>query len=145
MSCSGVYLYYGYKIQATSLKELFEEDFKIYCNNPDPQSKYKYKFDPYMFEEYVGRQIVDANVNKICVTSLPCCTYEKKGYWIVGKLIADIDGFDMREITFPTANELLQINPVLEKIVTGSKLSQIINVDTVPKIYAIGNACIDCT
>lgn len=151
MGLEGVYLYYGYKIKAVDLKGLYENDYKNiqikeYSDSYKKKGKeYKYKFDPYSFGEYVSNIFAKLDAKDIVATTLPCCTYKKDGYWIIGKKIDYIDAFDLCSITLPTSDDLKLIDPVLEKLVADSDLSKIISSDTIPKIYAIGDDCRSCT
>lgn len=154
MVCSGVYLYYGYKVQEDELRGIFEADYIIYCNEqhkkihkkaPKKAPKYEYEFDGYSFRTYIDKCFVDLGAKDIIATTLPCCKYKKGGYWIVGKEIAHIDGFDMSEIILPTSADFKQIDLILEKTMSDSGLSKVINDDILPKIYAIANDCMSCT
>jgi hypothetical protein len=159
MSCTGVYLYYGYKIREEFLRSILEPDYVIYCNsryeltcskiniynNPKPCPKYAYKFDEFLFSEYVNNLFPSLGENVITITTLPCCSYKKGGYWIVGKKISHLDGCDLNPIKLSSQYELTQIDPILEKAMITTGLIKIINNDDVPSVYAIIDDCMRCT
>ena len=158
MSCSGVYLYYGYKIKEYELKDLMEENYKNYCrthyddmcnkiNVYDSSKKYpiyKYKFDEFLFSEYLDKLFVQAGFIWITAATLPCCAYKKGGYWIVGKKIAHIDGCNFSEVEILSKDELKQLNPLLEKGMTDIGLNKVTN-NIIPNIYSIIDDCVRCT
>lgn len=147
----GVYLYYGYKVKAFDLRGLYEEAFKalqIEQNSKVYSQKgkeYKYKLDPSSFGEYVSNIFAKLGAKDIVATTLPCCNYEKDGYWIIGKHIAHINGFNLKPVMLPILDDSKLIYNVLAKLVADSDLSKIITSDMVTEVYAIGDDCTLCS
>lgn len=155
----GVYLYYGYKIKESDLRDLFESGYinskyqSLYTdddsddsNSSDEKSQNnsEYKFRPLSFGEYLNSIFKDVDAKEIVATTLPCCAYRKNGYWIIGKQIDHIEAFEMQRIVLPTTDDLKLIDPILEKLVADSGLSNIV-IDMIPNIYAIGDECPLCS
>ena len=162
MVCTGVYLYYGYKLSEELIKQIFEtDDFKEYCHNVYTEDRksflernihYKNEYLPftYLFDEYlhdlqdfIGGFMKKNYRSKIKCYRLQCCAYNSNKSWIIGFKIAHLDGFDLTAINTEKFSNLEKYIPELQQIYDNFELQQI--GDKEPHMYAIANDCLRCT